>query len=443
MKTVIKEFGRATLIGILLFLLFTGIRFFNGYQITFDTELWKDFSRHMVFGWIIYMANFYVFRFQFIKWGPAMFHWKRLAYAISLHTLVSLVAVFIARYLIISVSLGVGFQEFIAQEVPEYYYNSIFLALIIAGIFYTFFYYKHRQEYRVKEQKIIAGTASAQFDALKNQLDPHFLFNSLNVLTSLIEEDPEQAQRFTTALSKVYRYVLEQKNKELVPVDEEYAFANTYIKLLKMRFEDSIVFEIPEQCSDPQAKIVPLSLQLLLENAVKHNVVNAGNPLRIVVSEADGFIVVSNNLQEKQVVSKSSGVGLQNILQRYSLLSEREPHIRKTTDTFSVAIPMLTRQVSVQQTQEDFISDKRYEKARERVEAIKEFYSNLGSYMLVIPFLFWLNSRTTDFLWAVFPALGWGFGLVMHGMKAYGYNPLWGKRWEERKIQELMDREDF
>ena len=443
MKTVIKEFVRATLIGVILFLLFTGIRFFNGYQIAFDAELWKDFSRHMVFNWIIYMANFYVFRFQFIKWGPAMFHWKRLAYAISIHTLVSLVAVFIARYLIISVSLGIGFQEFIAQEVPEYYYNSIFLALIIAGIFYAFFYYKHRQEHRVKEQKIIAGTASAQFDALKNQLDPHFLFNSLNVLTSLIEEDPEQAQRFTTALSKVYRYVLEQKNKELVPVDEEYAFANTYIKLLKMRFEDSIVFEIPQQCSDPQAKIVPLSLQLLLENAVKHNVVNAGNPLRIVVREDDGFIVVSNNLQEKQVVRKSSGVGLQNILQRYSLLSERQPLIQKTADTFSVAIPMLTRQVSVQQSQEDYISDKRYEKARERVEAIKEFYSNLGSYLLVIPFLFWLNFRTTDFLWAVFPALGWGFGLVMHGMKAYGYNPLWGKRWEERKIQELMDREDF
>ena len=256
MKTVIKEFGRATLIGVLLFLLFSGIRYFNGYQIELDAELWKDFIRHMVFNWIIYMANFFVFRYQFNKWGPGMFHWKRLAYAISIHTLVSLLAVFVARYLILSVSLGIGFQEFITQEAPEYYYNSILLALIIAGIFYAFFYYKYRQEHRVKEQKIIAGTAAAQFDALKNQLDPHFLFNSLNVLTSLIDEDPGQAQKFTTALSKVYRYVLEQKNKELVPVDEEYAFANTYVKLLKMRFEDSIIFEIPETCSDPEAKIV-------------------------------------------------------------------------------------------------------------------------------------------------------------------------------------------
>src|SRR5690606_27500451 len=131
------------------------------------------------------------------------------------------------------------------------------------------------QQNKVKEQKVIAGTANARFDALKNQLDPHFLFNSLNVLTSLIEENPENAQRFTTALSKVYRYVLEQKNKDLVSVDEELDFARTYMSLLKMRFEDSIVFTIPDKASDPESKVVPLSLQLLLENAVKHNMVTS------------------------------------------------------------------------------------------------------------------------------------------------------------------------
>src|SRR5690606_34737643 len=98
--------------------------------------------------------------------------------------------------------------------------------------------------------------------------DPHFLFNSLNVLTSLIDENPEQAQKFTTSLSKVYRYVLEQKNKELVSVEEELEFAKTFIGLLKMRFENGIHFEIPETTSNPEAKIIPLSLQLLLENAV-------------------------------------------------------------------------------------------------------------------------------------------------------------------------------
>jgi hypothetical protein len=309
--------------------------------------------------------------------------------------------------------------------------------------FYAAYFYKNWQEKRVKEQKIIAGTASARFDALKNQLDPHFLFNSLNVLTSLIEEDPDQAQKFTTSLSKVYRYVLEQKNKDLVTVDEELNFARTYVRLLKMRFEDSIVFEIPESCTQPEARIVPLSLQLLLENAVKHNVVTASRPLHIKVFEEGGMLVVSNNLQEKQVVKKSSGVGLQNIKQRYNILTDREVVIQKSDAEFRVSLPILTQKLTVMETQKDYIAQKRYAKAKEQVKAIKDFYSNLITYCMVIPFLWWINIRTTDFLWAFFPTLGWGFGVVMHGMEAFGYNPLWGKRWEEQKIQELMDKDEF
>ena len=303
--------------------------------------------------------------------------------------------------------------------------------------------YRRIQDKRVKEQKIIAGTASAKFDALKNQLDPHFLFNSLNVLTSLIEEDSFQAQKFTTSLSKVYRYVLEQKNKELVSIDEELQFANTYVRLLKMRFEDSIILDIPESSSNPEARIVPLSLQLLLENAVKHNVVTASKPLKIKVYEEEGFLVVTNNIQEKQVVKKSSGVGLRNIQQRYQLLTDRQLKIDKTTKEFSVYLPILTKKVTTVKTQELYIKDKRYQKAKEKVEAIKGFYGNLTAYCIVIPCLGWLNYNTTSFPWVVFPMLGWGLGLLLHGMEVYGYNPLWGKRWEERKLRELMDQDDF
>jgi hypothetical protein len=210
-----------------------------------------------------------------------------------------------------------------------------------------------------------------------------------------------------------------------------------------MRFEDSIVFEIPEKSSNPEAKIVPLSLQLLLENAVKHNVVTASKPLCIRVKENNGRLVITNNLQEKQVVKKSSGVGLRNIQQRYNILSNRQVEINKTTSDFSVALPMLTKQISVTDTQKTYIADKRYQKAKERVEAIKGFYGNLTAYCLVIPFLIWLNYRTTDFPWVIFPILGWGFGVTMHGKEAYGTNPLWGKRWEEKKIRELMEKDDF
>lgn len=340
---------------------------------------------------------------------------------------------------------GNTIMEFIENEKKQWdsYVIALIITLIASLFTHAFYFYRALQKKEVKKQKIIAGTASARFDALKNQLDPHFLFNSLNVLTSLIEEDPNQAQKFTTSLSKVYRYVLEQKNKDLVTVDEELNFARTYIRLLKMRFEDSIIFNIPEKSSMPEARIVPLSLQLLLENAVKHNVVNASRPLHIKVSEEGGMLMVSNNLQEKQVVKKSSGVGLQNIKQRYEILTDREVNITKTASSFSVAIPMLTKQLSVMQTQQTHIAEKRYLKAKERMKAIKDFYTNLITYCIVIPFLWWLNLRTTDFLWALFPTIGWGFGVIAHGMEAHGYNPLWGKRWEERKIQELMDKDEF
>ncbi|MBT8185913.1 MAG: 2TM domain-containing protein, partial [Eudoraea sp.] len=355
----------------------------------------------------------------------------------------TMLGIFWLRILIKMGFEGLGWEEFISSEKAIYYAIGLLITIIISVFFHALYFYRSLQEKKVKEHKIIAGTASAKFDALKNQLDPHFLFNSLNVLTSLIDEDPDQAQKFTTSLSKVYRYVLEQKNKDLVTVDEELQFARTYVRLLKMRFEDSIVFDIPDQCSDPDAKIVPLSLQLLLENAVKHNVVTASNPLHIRVFEQDGMLTISNNLQEKQVVKKSSGVGLVNIQQRYNILSDRKVAIEKAASEFSVSIPMLTKKISVMETQKSYIADKRYQKAKERVEAIKGFYGNLLAYCIVIPFLMWLNYRTTDFPWVIFPILGWGFGLTMHGLEAFGYNPIWGKRWEERKIRELMDKEDF
>lgn len=368
---------------------------------------------------------------------------KRLWYGAIGSFLLTIITYCFLRYLVHFYDTGDTFIEFIKNESFDSYVVALVITLVASLFAHAFYFYRALQQKEVKKQKIIAGTASARFDALKNQLDPHFLFNSLNVLTSLIEEDPRQAQKFTTSLSKVYRYVLEQKNKDLVTVNEELDFARTYVGLLKMRFEDSIVFNIPDKADDPEAKIVPLSLQLLLENAVKHNIVTSSRPLVIKVFEESGMLRVSNNLQEKQVVKKSSGVGLQNIRQRYGILTDREVEIQKTKSDFKVSLPMLTQPVLGTKKQEEFIEEKRYLKAKERVESIKGFYGNLIAYFLVVPFLWWLNFRTTDFLWAIFPTVGWGFGVVSHAMEAYGYNPLWGRRWEEKKIKELMDKEDF
>lgn len=440
---ITRLLATSILIGLILAGIFIGLRALSGGSISFDIDLLREIGYYVFYSIVLSLINGVYYDYLNHK-----VVWKRYAkYRLIIGALGSVVLTMMGIFWIrIVINLGFegeSWEEFVQGEKPIYYVVALLITIVISVFFHAFYFYRNWQEKRVKEQKIIAGTASARFDALKNQLDPHFLFNSLNVLTSLIEEAPGQAQKFTTSLSKVYRYVLEQKNKDLVTVDEELNFARTYVRLLKMRFEDSIVFNIPEKSSVPEAKIVPLSLQLLLENAVKHNVVTTAKPLHITVEEKDGMLVVSNNLQEKQVVKKSSGVGLQNIKQRYNILTDRAVEIKASNTQFSVALPMLTQNIRVAETQQSFIAEKRYLKAKERVKAIKEFYSHLTSYCIVIPFLWWLNFRTTDFLWAIFPTLGWGFGLLVHGMEAYGYNPLWGKRWEERKIRELMDKEDF
>ena len=439
------ELFRAFIVGLILFFGFTAYYYFTGdARIEFTPQgLWEHFVNNIVFSMILYMVNMYWFLFLLKKWDNFLYTFNRLSIAILGNVVVSCIGVFLGEMVILMGFYGRSVQQFLAFQSVDDYLQSIVISVIIASIFYAFYFYKYRQENKVKEQKIIAGTASAKFDALKNQLDPHFLFNSLNVLTSLIEEDPHQAQKFTTSLSKVYRYVLEQKNKDLVSVDEELKFAKTYVRLLKMRFEDSIVFEIPERSSNPEAKIIPLSLQLLLENAVKHNVVTSDKPLHIKVSEEGGMLVVGNNLQEKQVVKKSSGVGLTNIQQRYKILTDRKVQINKTASEFSVKLPMLTKQISAMEIQQVYIEDKRYEKAKERVKAIKGFYGNLAAYCIVIPILIFINYNTTSFPWALFPTLGWGFGVTAHGLEAFGYNPFYGRKWEERKMREYMEDENF
>ncbi len=444
MNQFLRHIARALIIGTIIYIAFIGFYYWTGdLGVNFGPKLaWKTYWQNMIFALILYFINAFWLQYLLASRSNGLFTIKGFLIGFSGNVFLSLAGVFLAKFILQIVIHQIPFADFIKRQSFSDYMLSMLISVVIALIFYAIWFYKYRQENKVKEQKIIAGTASAKFDALKNQLDPHFLFNSLNVLTSLIEEDPYQAQKFTTSLSKVYRYVLEQKNKDLVSVDEELQFAKIYIKLLEMRFEDSIILDIPENCSDSEAKIVPLSLQLLLENAVKHNVVTSEKPLSIKVYEEDGCLRVSNNIQEKRVVKKSSGVGLVNIQERYAILTDRIVEIDAEANTFSVKLPMLTKKVTVTEVQESYIEDKRYQKAKKKVEAIKGFYGNLIAYCIVIPILVYLNHNTTSFPWVVFPAVGWGFGVVMHGMEAFGYNPLWGKDWEERKLREYMDNED-
>lgn len=434
MKYFIRTVFIGMIIGLILFIVDLVIRHLSGIPFTTDVINFKSLFFYMLYSVPLCIVNSY-----FFDWLNGRLVWKKLQkYRLFLglvgSIIISLTTYFLIRIMHRVTINGTPFNEFIATEELHYYFIALLITLVIALFFHALYFYKTLQENRVKEQKVIAGTASAKFESLKNQIDPHFLFNSLNVLTSLIEENPDNAQRFTTSLSKVYRYVLEQKDKELVSVEEELAFAKTYMELLTMRFENSLFYDVPQNLENPEAKVVPLSLQLLLENAIKHNAVSEGKPLHIKIFEEGNNLVIENNLQKKEVLQNRRGVGLQNIINRYHLVTNRKVIVDENQTTFQVKIPVLTQRITVMETYRSN-ENTAYYKAKARVKEIKEFYGNLLSYCIVIPFLIFINYRTYwEFQWFWFPLFGWGLGLTIHAFTVFGY----GANWEERKIEEIM-----
>jgi sensor histidine kinase YesM len=445
MKRFFRTFSIGILIGVIILVVDQGIRYLNSGSLPEFEKVWIYLIYYFIYSVPLTLLNAYYFNFLNTKVNWQKYQKYRIVIGFIGSVFLTIVCIFFIRLFIGTVIEGYTVSEFIKTERLINYVLALILTLIFSLIFHAIYFYKELQKNKVKEQQVIAGTASAKFDALKNQLDPHFLFNSLNVLTSLIEENPESATQFTTALSKVYRYVLEQKNKDLVTVDEELDFARTYMQLLKMRFEDSIIFEIPDNASNPESKVVPLSLQLLLENAVKHNMVTSTKPLHIKIYENNSQLVVENNVQAKQIIKRGSGVGLSNIKQRYALLTKKEVFINEQSGIFKVSIPMLTKQISFMENNYSSSNklDNAYLKARKRVEALKEFYYSLISYCVVIPLLFliWFKFTPNVIQWFWFPMIGWGIGLTFQAYSVFVSQGVFGASWEQKKIEEFMRKE--
>jgi two-component system LytT family sensor kinase len=213
------------------------------------------------------------------------------------------------------------------------------------------------------------------------------------------------------------------------------------MELLGMRFEDAVKFNIPDSLSNDALKIVPLSLQLLLENAVKHNVVSSSKPLTINIYEEANYLIIENNINPKEAIGKSTKVGLQNITDRYGLITQKGVKVENNNKTFKVSLPLLYKMNDIMYT--DNLENSKYVKAVEKVEKLKEFYQNLASYCLVIPFLIFINLKVSPgFQWFWFPLFGWGIGLAFHFLEVNNYNVFLGKNWEDRKIREMMDAEN-
>ncbi|MEM6964428.1 MAG: histidine kinase [Bacteroidota bacterium] len=227
------------------------------------------------------------------------------------------------------------------RENRTFYLIALIITFIVSITLHAIGFFKEVQNERLVSTQLRQEKIASELSALRTQVDPHFLFNSFNVLSGLIDEDTEKAQSFLAELSAIYRYVLEQRNEDTCTVADELNFAKQYLHLQRMRFEDSIYLKTDIGEEVLHKKIPSLTLQLLLENAIKHNGFNEQHPLHIEITQEDDQLRVSNNRKARTNLTESNGIGLQNIRERYRLLTTQSLTIDANPDFFTVKLPLI------------------------------------------------------------------------------------------------------
>ena len=218
---------------------------------------------------------------------------------------------------------------------------AIFCSITISAIYETGYFMNELKKSVQEKEMLKRESLQAQLHALKAHVNPHFLFNNLNTLCSIIPENPKQAVDFVQQLSKVYRYILEVKDEKSISLRDEIKVLEAYTFLMKTRFGNNFNIEVKIPEDQMESQIVPYSLQLLVENAIKHNIVSSDKPLWIKVMTDNENLLVVNNLQKKNQEMDSTGIGLSNIRNRYRLITDKLVAISETDQKFTVSIPLI------------------------------------------------------------------------------------------------------
>ncbi len=272
----------------------------------------------------------------YLPWKKNFFLWKRVF-------LESISGILFAIILVVVINLLIfWFQELTSIPIKKLLYSAsigvvINMALLLTMEFY--FQYTRSLETALDNEWLKKENSRIQYKLLKNQLNPHFLFNNLNTLSSLISIDNNLAKAYTKKLSNVYRHVLDQNNKELISVREELKILKDYIFLLETRFGNRMTVKIDVDSNYMQKLIIPLTLQTLIENAVKHNMLLDKRPLQIEIFTDKSYIIVQNNVQYKRS-EVSWGIGLKNIKTRY-LQFDKKINVVSTVEKFMVTLPLI------------------------------------------------------------------------------------------------------
>jgi len=234
-------------------------------------------------------------------------------------------------------------DDFVKPQHSIEIFSSLILSFLVLLIYEIVYVQRQLEKSNVEKAQLSRAHMQAQLEGLRNQIQPHFLFNSLNTLSALIGQDVKRAESYVQKLSKVFRYVLEIRDESLISLEEEIKFLNAYIYLLKERFGDNLNVEINIHDKYSQDLIAPLSLQILFENAIKHNSISKDQPLQIRLSvDSDRKLIIENNLQLRSEEIKSTKMGLENIKKRYQFIMDDPIEVIRTLETFAVSLPLIS-----------------------------------------------------------------------------------------------------
>lgn len=280
-----------------------------------------------------------------LSWINKVFPWNKNAYVRFAADL--LITPFVAVVIMIPLSIitfyvGMDYDHATLRDhIITNLVMAIVMDMIMVGIYEGYYFFNLWKNSLVRNEQLEKENMTARYEALKNQINPHFLFNSLNTASALIHEDPNRAEEFIDEFSKIYRFLLEHQDKNLHLLEDELTFVRSFLSMQEIRFGKSLQTSIEVDASKMKYLIPTLSLQLLVENAIKHNQVTEEKPLHIAISEEGDMIIVKNSLQLRSESLKSTGIGLNNLNARYEMLANLKPVFLKTENEYVAKLPLI------------------------------------------------------------------------------------------------------
>ncbi len=322
---------------------FLVVYFFNLSDQHDASEYWISVGYSTLYTFFMWEGNLWIVKRLKRKFPEYRQTHQRITTEIGFCAVYTIVTVFALSALIIFLNSGKCTFNNILNDFSFALKPSLVGTMIVVSIQEAIYFFGEWRKTTLEAEQLKRENIASQFETLKSQVNPHFLFNSLNTLITIIPEDPQLAVAFVQKLSNVYRYILQNKDKDVVTLAEEMKIAEAYLFLLKTRFGENLQVNTNIPSAQLSKFIAPLTIQMLLENAIKHNVISTEKPLHIdLYIEKDQALVVKNNLQRKSSVPDSTQTGLANISQRYKLLCQQAVEVIVTASNFIVVLPLLT-----------------------------------------------------------------------------------------------------